>query len=86
MKALVTGATGFVGAAVARALVRTGAEVRVLARPDSGLRNLDGLPVERVAGDLRDPRIAPQGSQRLPPPLPCGGALHPMGQRSLDLL
>jgi dihydroflavonol-4-reductase len=55
MKALVTGATGFVGAAVARALVRTGVEVRVLARPDSDLRNLDGLPVERVAGDLRDP-------------------------------
>jgi dihydroflavonol-4-reductase len=55
MKALVTGATGFVGAAVARALGRTGAELRVLARQDSDLRNLDGLPVERVAGDLRDP-------------------------------
>lgn len=55
MKALVTGATGFVGAAVARALVRTDVEVRVLARPDSDLRNLDGLPVERVAGDLRNP-------------------------------
>ncbi|MEK9142446.1 MAG: hopanoid-associated sugar epimerase [Nitrospirota bacterium] len=55
MKALVTGATGFVGAAVARALVRTGIKVRVLARPDSDLRNLEGLSVERVAGDLRDP-------------------------------
>ncbi|MDF0667670.1 MAG: NAD-dependent epimerase/dehydratase family protein [Nitrospira sp.] len=55
MKALVTGATGFVGAAVARALVRTGIDVRVLARVDSDLQNLDGLPVERVAGDLRDP-------------------------------
>jgi len=55
MKALVTGATGFVGAAVVRALVRTGSEVRVLARPNSDLRNLDGLPVERVAGELRDP-------------------------------
>ena len=55
MKALVTGATGFVGGAVARALVRVGVEVRVLARPDSGLQNLTGLPVERMAGDLRDP-------------------------------
>ncbi|MFO0700317.1 MAG: NAD-dependent epimerase/dehydratase family protein [Nitrospira sp.] len=55
MKALVTGATGFVGAAVARALVRTGVAVRVLARPDADLTNLDGLPVERVTGDLRDP-------------------------------
>ncbi len=55
MKALVTGATGCVGAAVARALVRTGSEVRVLARPDSDLRNLDGVSVECVAGNLRDP-------------------------------
>lgn len=55
MKALVTGATGFVGAAVARALVRAGVGVRVLARPEADLTNLQGLPVERVAGDLRDP-------------------------------
>jgi dihydroflavonol-4-reductase len=55
MKALVTGATGFVGGAVARALVRAGVEVRVLVRPDSGLQTLQGLPVERLAGDLRDP-------------------------------
>jgi dihydroflavonol-4-reductase len=55
MKALVTGATGFVGGAVARALVRAGIDVRVLARPGSDLQNLEGLAVERVAGDLRDP-------------------------------
>ena len=55
MKALVTGATGFVGGAVARALVRAGTDVRVLARPEADLTNLEGLPVERVAGDLRDP-------------------------------
>ncbi|MBM4124330.1 MAG: NAD-dependent epimerase/dehydratase family protein [Nitrospira sp.] len=54
MKALVTGATGFVGAAVARALVSAGTEVRVIARPGSDLRNLEGLTVERVHGDLRD--------------------------------
>ncbi|MDF0645396.1 MAG: NAD-dependent epimerase/dehydratase family protein [Nitrospira sp.] len=55
MKVLVTGATGFVGGAVARALVRAGVSIRVLARPESDLRNLEGLAVERVAGDLRDP-------------------------------
>ena len=68
MKALVTGATGFVGGAVARALVRADIEVRVLARPDSDLQNLEGLAVERVAGDLRDPaslRAALTGCRQL---------------------
>lgn len=54
MKALVTGATGFIGAAVARALAAAGTDVRVLIRPDSDLRNLEGLKVEQVHGDLRD--------------------------------
>jgi dihydroflavonol-4-reductase len=52
---LVTGATGFVGAAVARALVNSGQKVRVLARPKSDRRNLDGLPVEIAEGALDDP-------------------------------
>lgn len=68
MNALVTGATGFVGGAVARALVRAGYEVRVLTRPHADLRNLDRLPVERVVGDLRDPaslRAALKGCQHL---------------------
>ncbi len=54
MKALVTGATGFVGGAVARALVNRGINVRVMARAGSDLRNIQGLTVERVEGDLRD--------------------------------
>jgi dihydroflavonol-4-reductase len=52
---LVTGATGFVGSAVLRALVRRGEPVRVLVRPSSSLRLLEGLPVEVVPGDLADP-------------------------------
>lgn len=54
MKALVTGATGFVGAAVVRALLNTGVEVRVIARPGSDATNLRSLNVEKVLGDLRD--------------------------------
>jgi dihydroflavonol-4-reductase len=52
---LVTGATGFVGSAVLRALLRHGEPVRALVRPGSSLRLLKGLPVEIVRGDLADP-------------------------------
>lgn len=54
MKALVTGATGFVGAAVVRALIRTGVEVRVLARRDSDFSNLQPFKIDGAYGDLRD--------------------------------
>ena len=54
MTCLVTGATGFVGSAVARALVERGEAVRVLARPESDRRNIEGLAVEVAEGDLRD--------------------------------
>ncbi len=54
MMALVTGATGFVGSAVARALVGAGWQVRVLVRAGSDRRNLQHLPVDVVAGDLAD--------------------------------
>jgi dihydroflavonol-4-reductase len=53
---LVTGATGFVGSAVARALLARGHPVRVLARPNSDRRNLAGLAVEIAEGAMEDPR------------------------------
>src|ERR1700737_1009180 len=51
---LVTGATGFVGSAVARALLETGRDVRVLARPSGDRRNLADLSVEVAEGSLED--------------------------------
>jgi dihydroflavonol-4-reductase len=52
MKVLVTGAAGFLGAAVTRALLHSGMPVRVLVRSGSDRSNLQGLPVEIVVGDL----------------------------------
>ena len=55
MLAFVTGATGFVGSHVARALAEQGADLRLLIRSSSDLRNIEDLKAERVTGDLRDP-------------------------------
>jgi dihydroflavonol-4-reductase len=55
MKILVTGATGFLGSHVARALAAGGAELRLLVRPSSDLGNVADLNADRVTGDLRDP-------------------------------
>jgi dihydroflavonol-4-reductase len=54
MTTLVTGATGFLGSHVARLLVQRGDAVRLLVRPSSSARLLEGLSAEHVTGDLRD--------------------------------
>jgi dihydroflavonol-4-reductase len=54
MTVLVTGGTGFVGAAVVRGLLADGRAVRVLARPGGDRRNLAGLEVAIAEGDLTD--------------------------------
>jgi len=55
MLAFVTGATGFVGSHVARVLAEQGADLRLLVRSSSNLKNIRGLKAEQVVGDLRDP-------------------------------
>jgi dihydroflavonol-4-reductase len=70
MRALVTGATGFVGAAVARALLREGWQVRAMVRLGSDRTNLQDLGVELAVADLTD-------FASLPPALEgCGALFH----------
>src|SRR6202051_1105615 len=54
MLTFLTGATGFLGSHVARALADQGAQLRLLVRSTSSLRNLEGLNAETAIGDLRD--------------------------------
>ncbi len=70
MKALVTGATGFVGAAVARALLGAGWQVRVLARAGSDRSNLASLAAEVAEGELGDVASLERALDG------CGGLFH----------
>ena len=55
-RVVVTGATGFIGSAVTRALLRRGVEVVALIEPGAVTSNLDGLAVERREVDVTDER------------------------------
>ncbi|MFC2058372.1 hopanoid-associated sugar epimerase [Chloroflexota bacterium] len=54
MKALVTGATGFIGGNLARELLGQGFQVRALVREESNRKNIDDLDIETALGDLTD--------------------------------
>ena len=54
MRALVTGATGFIGGNLARELCRQGYQVRALVRPGANTLTIDDTGVEPVAGDILD--------------------------------
>jgi dihydroflavonol-4-reductase len=61
MLAFVTGATGFVGSHVARALAEQGADLRLLVRANSNLKNIQDIKADLVIGDLRDPASLEKG-------------------------
>ena len=58
-----TGASGFVGSAVARLLLDEGFAVRALVRRNSNRANLTGLKLDVIEGDIRDARVLLQGMQ-----------------------
>jgi len=67
-KTLVTGASGFIGSHVARALAQRGDELRLLVRRGSSVDHLNDLEFERVTGDITDRRAvrrAMKGAQRV---------------------
>ncbi|HTX77281.1 MAG TPA: hopanoid-associated sugar epimerase [Terracidiphilus sp.] len=55
MRIFLTGATGFVGHHVARALAAEGAQLRLLVRKSSNLKNLEGIAGDTHVGDLQEP-------------------------------
>ena len=67
---LVTGASGFVGSALVRTLIAAAHQVRVLVRPASDRRNIEGLPLEIALGDLADPRSLERALEG------CGALFH----------
>ncbi|MGA9668646.1 MAG: hopanoid-associated sugar epimerase [Terracidiphilus sp.] len=70
MKVFLTGATGFVGHHVARALAADGADLRLLVRKTSNLANLEGIVGDTHVGDLLEP-------QSLKPALAgCDAVMH----------
>jgi len=54
MKTFVTGATGFIGSALVGRLLARGEDLKLLVRPESDVRAIQGLDVEVVEGDIRD--------------------------------
>ena len=71
MKALLTGASGFIGGHVLRALLAAGWEVRCLVRESSPRRNLEGEPVELATGDLRDAESVERAIEGCPAVFHC---------------
>ncbi|HVU52610.1 MAG TPA: SDR family NAD(P)-dependent oxidoreductase [Polyangia bacterium] len=85
MKVLVTGASGFLGSWVVRALLGAGDEARVLARKTSRLEALAGLPVDLREGDVLDPRSVARAVKGVDAVVHLAG-LHALRRRDRDAL
>lgn len=70
MKVFVTGASGFIGSAVVRALIGAGHQVIGLARSKNSAKIVSDLGAEVLSGNLDDPEILKQGA------LQTDGVIH----------
>ena len=61
MKVFITGATGFIGSSVARALVKKGYEVKCLVRSNSNLKWISDLKITCHFGNLNNPESLGKG-------------------------
>jgi dihydroflavonol-4-reductase len=73
MRVFVTGGNGFLGSSVVRTLADKGYKVRCLLRSTSNTSRIDGLPIERVFGDIHDPTSLESGMSG------CDGVIHLAG-------
>src|SRR5262245_43975009 len=82
-KYLVTGATGLLGNNIVRQLLDAGQAVRVLSRPSSDGRALEGLAVERAAGDVRDAVVVAEACRGVDVVIHSAGHVH-LGWKQID--
>ena len=78
-RALVTGATGFIGSAVTRALLSDGWQVTALVEPGADAGGLDPFAVERVVGDVRSAADMRRAISGLHIGIPCCRAVSILG-------
>lgn len=86
MQALVTGATGFVGANVVEALLKAGWQVRALRRSTSSLAALEGLAAETVLGDVLDSESLGRAMEGCDAVFHVAGVVADYWQQDLELL
>jgi len=79
LRVLVTGATGFIGSHVARALIASGATLRVVHRPDSPTGLIDDLPADRVLGDILDPLSLAEACEGMEGVVHCAAQMRGQG-------
>jgi dihydroflavonol-4-reductase len=85
MQVLVTGATGLLGNNITRRLLEDGHHVRVLVRAESGGPSIEGLPVEKAKGDVRDAASVEAAARDVQLVVHSAAAVM-VGRRRLDFL